>query len=163
MEPTCTWTQGVFYSYFFPGNSTAEICTLVEPYSPLLYTLLFYFMYSVQPSFHKISISTPKKVNGLISWGGGCKKRVGGNLKTFTEGIIDFSWCTPLVYDIGILLLWDTFINILLCEVKKITVLHTCKLWFTKFEISWIVLVLWTDFKNKNHAIKLLANVVAMF
>ena len=25
------------------------------------------------------------------------------------------------------------------------------------------VLVLWTDFKNKNHAIKLLANVVAMF
>ena len=124
MEPTCTWTQGVFYSYFFPGNSTAEICTLVEPYSPLLYTLLFYFMYSVQPSFHKISISTPKKVNGLISWGGGCKKRVGGNLKTFTEGIIDFSWCTPLVYDIVILLLWDTFINILLCEVKKISVTY---------------------------------------
>ena len=59
-----------FYSNFFPGYSTAEICTLVEPYSPLLYTLLFYFMYSVQPSFHKISISTPKKVNGLISWGG---------------------------------------------------------------------------------------------
>ena len=127
------------------------------------FVILLIFMYSVQPSFHKISISTPKKVNGLISWGDGCKKRVGGNLKTFTEGIIDFSWCTPLVYDIVILLLWDTFINILLCEVKKITVLHTCKLWFTKFEISWIVLVLWTDFKNKNHAIKLLANVVAMF
>ena len=86
MEPTCTWTQGVFYSYFFSGNSTAEICTLVEPYSPLLYTLLFYFMYSVQPSFHKISISTPKKVNGLISWGGGCKKKSWGKPKNLHWG-----------------------------------------------------------------------------
>ena len=54
----------------FLGYSTAEICTLVEPYSTLLNTLLFYFMNSVQPSFHKISISTSKKSNGRISWGG---------------------------------------------------------------------------------------------
>ena len=31
--------------------------------------------------------------------------KVGGNLKTFTEGIIDFSSCSPLAYYIVMLLL----------------------------------------------------------